>query len=86
MTDKIALIKTTIVDVLVSLAGTTGPSPRSMIYVKVGMDLTIANTVQDLMVENGWIIATAETIRITAAGRELVQSAISEVKETEKIS
>ena len=72
--EKIALIQKTITDVLLVLADTTGPSPRSMIYLAVGMDMSIATIIESVMTGNGWVTCTSDTIRITAKGRELVQS------------
>jgi len=65
--------------VLMEAAATTGPIPRSTIYMLTGMNLQIATAIETVMVKSGWITTTADTIRATRKGRELVQSAQSEV-------
>jgi len=71
-------IQNIVINVLIDAASTTGPIPRSTIYMLTGMNLQAAESIQSIMVDAGWITVTPDTIRATRTGRELVQSAKSE--------
>jgi len=64
-----------VLSVLIAAIEADGPIPRSVIYMAVDMNMETATIIQNVMVNAGWIKCTADTIRITDAGRELLQPA-----------